>query len=326
MTLETGYVDDLHSTTQAHGSAIDFVRQLEIEVAGSGRLWRAGSPAAFQEDRAQPACAYVAGATVAAFTDGIYGQQREDLLNSTLLAQLSANQRQARERDTLSWYAWYRTVLLKLGWRLAPTRLPPVLPRRDPVLLPRRNPILTDQLAPGLQADSRRQASAHLVGAAAGAPHLAAVQFTPFKPVIIAQARFSADGTALAVLHNKIDGAALQTTEAALETLRSLDQRDRRTQIFESSAHQGASGSFQIISASAVSEQVLSMTIAAFFFSTSEQVPRLLGFNFGRNTTTMHQACDTLTLDAADYAPLRAQVIDQLGDQAAACIDEIDLG
>ncbi len=297
MTFEASHVHDQPDTTQADAPALDFIRQLEIEVAGSGRLWRAGAPAAFQEDRPLPACAYVAGASVAAFTDGIYGQLREDLLNTTLLAQLSANQRCALERDTVNWYAWYRRVLLKLGWQLAPKREPKHLP-------------------PRLQ----------LVGQIAAPSRLAAGQFTPFRPVIIEQPRFSADATALAVLRNTVDSAAAQAAEAAVEKLRSLDQRDRRTQIFESSAHQGASGSFQIISASAVSEQLLSMTIAAFFFFTSEQVPRLLGFHFGRNTTTMQQACDTLTLDAADYAPLRAQVIEQLGDQAAAYIDEIDLG
>lgn len=282
---------------QADAPALDFIRQLAIEVAGSGRLWRAGAPAAFQDDRPLPACAYVAGASVAAFTDGIYGQQREDLLNATLLAQLSANQRHDRERDTLNWYAWYRRVLLKLGWRLVPKREPKHLPPR-----------------------------LRLVGQAVEPPRLIAAQFTPFKPVMIEQPRFSADDTALALLRNKVDSAAAQATEAALDRLRSLDQRDRRTQIFESNAHQGASGSFQVISASAVSEQLLSMTIAAFFFSTTEQVTRLLGFHFGRNTTTMQQACDTLTLEAADYAPVRAQVIEQLGDQAAAFIDEIDLG
>ena len=286
-------------TTQADEPALEFVRQLEIAVAGSGRLWRAASPAAFKEDCPQRAGAYVAGASVAAFTDGIYGQQREDLLNSTLLAQLAANQRHARERDTLNWYAWYRRVLLKLGWRLAPKREPTGIPPRVPRL--------------------------HLVGNIAGPAPLGAAQFMPFKPVIVAQPRFSADGAALAVLRNKVDSAAMHATEAALEALRNLDQRDRRTQIFESSAHQGGSGSFQIISASAVSEERLEMTIAALFFATSEHVPRLLGFNFGRTTTAMHQACDTLTLDAADYAPLRAQVIEQLGDQAAACIDEIAL-
>jgi hypothetical protein len=289
----------MDDTTAASAPALDFVRGLDIEVSGSGRLWRAGSPAAFAEDRPQRACAFVAGASVAAFTDGIYGQQREDLLNSTLLAQLSANQRHALERDTLNWYAWYRRVLLKLGWQLAPGRAPKGIPPR----------------VPRLQLD----------GQVTGPAPAVANQFMPFKPVVIAQPRFTADGTALALLRDKVDSAAFQAADAALERLRSLDQRDRRTQIFESRAHQGAGGSFQIISASAVSEQRLGMTIAAFFFSTSEQVPRLLGFPFGRNTTRMHQACDTLTLDAADYAPLRAQVIEQLGDQAAACIDEIAL-
>lgn len=293
---------DHHATTPAETPASEFVRQLDIAVAGSGRLWRAGSPAAFAEDGPQQACAYVAGASVAAFTDGVYGQQREDLLNSTLLAQLSANQRHAPERDTLNWYAWYRTVLLKVGWRLAPVRVP----RRLPPLEPRR-PLL------------------HVVGEAAGPATVAPLQFTPFKPVVTAQPRFSADDTALALLGNKIAPVAWQTTSMALQRMRNLDQRDRRTQIFESSAHHGASGSFQIISASAVSAEQLSMTIAAFFYVTREEVPRLLGFHFGRNSTSMHQACNTLTLDADDYAPLRAGVIEQLGDQAAAYIDDIAL-
>jgi hypothetical protein len=318
----------LNDITQAHAPALDFVRQLDIAVAGSGRLWRAASPAAFSEDRPQPASAYVGGASVAAFTDGIYGQQREDLLNSTLLAQLSANQAHAREGDTLDWYAWYRRVLLKLGWQRVPTRepkqLPPLAPRRDPRLQLHRHAF---RIAPRLQPGPHfpRPPRPHGAGQVADPAHAAAAPFTPFKPVDIAEPRFSADGAALTLLRNKVDSAALHGAEAALEALRGLDQRDRRTQIFESNAHRGASGNFQIISASAVSEQLLSMTMACCFFATSEPVTRLLGFHFGRTTTTMHQACDTLTLDAADYAPLRAQVIDQLGDQAAAFIDEIDL-
>jgi len=317
-------------TAQAGAPAIDFIRQLDIAVAGSGRLWRAGSPAALKEAGPQPACAYVAGASVAAFTDGIYGQQREDLLSSTLFAQLAANQRHDRERDMLNWYAWYRTVLLKLGWRLVPARGPKHLPARPP----RRAPDVRLHRGSALRYSRDRQAPPSPAlrpvldhdGQVADPVRVAGREFTPFRPVDIAQPRFSADGTALALLGSKIDSAALQTTAAALERLRSLDQRDRRTQIFESSTHQGASGSFQIISANAVSEQLLSMTMAAFFYVTSEQVTRLLGFHFGRGTTTMHQACNTLTLDATDYAPVREQVIEQLGDQAAASIDEIELG
>ena len=50
------------------------------------------------------------------FVDGLSGQQKEDVLNSTLLAQLTANRKHDRERDTGAWYDAYRGVLEQVGW------------------------------------------------------------------------------------------------------------------------------------------------------------------------------------------------------------------
>ena len=77
----------------------------EIEILGSGRLWRSGQTAGFTDNASpQPASANVDAASVVTFVDGLSGQQKEDVLNSTLLAQLTANRKHDRERDTGAWY------------------------------------------------------------------------------------------------------------------------------------------------------------------------------------------------------------------------------
>lgn len=108
---------------------------------------------------------------------------------------------------------------------------------------------------------------------------------------------------------------ALAATSAALEKLASLDERDRRNVIFESSAHKAGRGSFQIVSVHVDENKRVRMTIAAVFFATSETVTRVLSFNFEKNNTQMCQACDTLILDGAVYDSVRDKVIAQLGDQ-----------
>lgn len=319
--------------------AVEFVKRLAIAVDGSERLWRPESGAALQEDRKCAPGAYVVAASVVTFTDGIYGQQREDLLNCCLLAQLSANKQHDRERATLDWYAHYRTVLSTVGWRVdeayvtgtAASRfkagpgaglsspLAPVVSGRPVLALPSRQPVVGGRL-PRLPAGPAEP----VLPGRPGRPAIGERALT-FKPVIAQQPRFTAETTVLALLQRRVQAKALLTTEAALDKLRRLDDRDRRAVIFETSSHKGGSGSFQIISASAVSDTVIRMTIAAFFFATDDHVTRLLSFNFGKSNTTMYQACDTLALDSADYAPVRDHVIEQLGDQALTYIAEIDL-
>src|SRR3984957_624544 len=97
-------------------TAGEYVRRLEIEALGSDRLWRSGDSAELADTGPQPHSSFVAAASIVSFADGVSGQQKEDLLNSTLLAQLVANRRCDRERDTLNWYDAYRSVLRGVGW------------------------------------------------------------------------------------------------------------------------------------------------------------------------------------------------------------------
>ena len=60
--------------------------------------------------------AAVAGASILAFTEEMNSQQREDVLNSTLLAQFVSNQDHDRFENPNAWYKRYVNVLQKLGW------------------------------------------------------------------------------------------------------------------------------------------------------------------------------------------------------------------
>jgi hypothetical protein len=64
----------------------------------------------------QPATGAVDGMIVGAFVDGVTGQQKADVLNSCLLAQLAANAKFSRTGQPVEWSHAYGTVLMNLAW------------------------------------------------------------------------------------------------------------------------------------------------------------------------------------------------------------------
>jgi len=60
--------------------------------------------------------AFVDKGSIVSFVAGVSGQNREDVLNSTLLAQLAADKQYDRENQVMDWYSYYETVLGKVGW------------------------------------------------------------------------------------------------------------------------------------------------------------------------------------------------------------------
>lgn len=64
----------------------------------------------------QPASGAVDGNIVASFVDGVTGQQKIDVLNSCLLAQLAANAKFRRTSQPVEWSNAYGTVLMNLAW------------------------------------------------------------------------------------------------------------------------------------------------------------------------------------------------------------------
>jgi hypothetical protein len=67
-------------------------------------------------DEPQPQSAAVDGNIVATFVDGVTGQQKIDVLNSCLLAQLAANVKFDPQQAPVDWTRYYRGVLENIGW------------------------------------------------------------------------------------------------------------------------------------------------------------------------------------------------------------------
>jgi hypothetical protein len=67
-------------------------------------------------EEGQPATGAVDGNIVASFVDGVTGQQKIDVLNACLLAQLAANARFNRTSQPVEWSNQYGTVLMNIAW------------------------------------------------------------------------------------------------------------------------------------------------------------------------------------------------------------------
>ena len=65
----------------------------------------------------EPSGKVVAG-NVTSFVDSIPVTRQQDVLNSTLLAQLAANKKFDRERETEQWYSFYNETMSNVGWIL----------------------------------------------------------------------------------------------------------------------------------------------------------------------------------------------------------------
>lgn len=83
-----------------------------------------GLQAAYEDDpfselpleEPQPATGAVDGNIIASFVDGVTGQQKNDVLNCCLLAQLAANFKFSREENPVEWTRFYANVLENVGW------------------------------------------------------------------------------------------------------------------------------------------------------------------------------------------------------------------
>lgn len=126
--------DDRYSEMRADIAA-DFIENLQIpnygdrwipgyQVITQALAKEFGLQAAFEDDpfsdlpldEPQPPSGAIDGNIIASFVDGVTGQQKIDVLNSTLLAQLAANYRFDREENPVEWTKFYRIVLENVGW------------------------------------------------------------------------------------------------------------------------------------------------------------------------------------------------------------------
>jgi hypothetical protein len=96
-----------------------YIQHIELPAPRSSRI-RGGSGqnsetimGTLQTTRQQAA---VVGSEIVAFADGVNSAQRQDLVNSTLLAQLVANKMVAERYRFFDWYNAYFDALTNIGW------------------------------------------------------------------------------------------------------------------------------------------------------------------------------------------------------------------
>lgn len=132
--LQEQLQDDRYTQMRAD-MGMQFVENLEIP--NKGDLWipgyrvitenlakEYGLQAAYEDDpfedlpidEPQPPSGAVNGNIIASFVDGVTGQQKNDVLNSTLLAQLAANVKFDKTQDPINWTKFYTRVLENIGW------------------------------------------------------------------------------------------------------------------------------------------------------------------------------------------------------------------
>ena len=92
----------------------DYIDQLELATTFDPQMI-AGDFYEPVYDATKHSAMVVAGSTVS-FLPGMTKQQQEDVLDSTLLAQLAANKKHDREKQTDAWYQTYAEVLGNIGW------------------------------------------------------------------------------------------------------------------------------------------------------------------------------------------------------------------
>jgi hypothetical protein len=92
----------------------DFIAQLELAEADPGmkQVFRPEA-VAFQDDTSGAA---VDAGSLVSFVSGLTAQHKSDVLNSALLAQLAANKKFERFKQTRQWYEFYTSVLANVGW------------------------------------------------------------------------------------------------------------------------------------------------------------------------------------------------------------------
>ena len=92
--------------------ALDYIKSLELPPLPT-ELARFKEEPTILDDAPG---AYVSAGNIVSFIEGLTKLHKQDVLNSTLLAQLAANKAFNRETDTVKWYAKYTEVLSNVGW------------------------------------------------------------------------------------------------------------------------------------------------------------------------------------------------------------------
>lgn len=96
-----------------------YVENLELSFDSDtmpGYSHRAMMRSATESAEGTDPAAYIVNKSLVSFVANVSSQNRMDVLNSTLLAQLAANKKFPNEKDLVEWFRVYTDVLTQVGW------------------------------------------------------------------------------------------------------------------------------------------------------------------------------------------------------------------
>ncbi|MFF8861717.1 hypothetical protein ACF08B_06655 [Streptomyces sp. NPDC015139] len=239
-----------------------FVAELELAETPRALAELSHTPITLTTEKS----AAVDDGSIVCFADGLDIVHKQDVLNSTLLAQLAASNKYDRETETEEWYGYYKHVLENVGWVTSEWRF------------------------------SKYEAST---------------------------ASFHIDTVILQILVAIATGNELALAIATLEALKKSSD-SRAGKLFETQSHGLSNGSFQMGCASPNGDNV-GMALAAFHFSTTSRITKILWTDFNATQTKLYQGGQTVVLNEQLYSVIRADVIKKLGDKAKQFVADIEI-
>lgn len=103
--------------SRASQDIVQYISNLELEKPSEAfEIARTRAAVAEELVKDGEEQAFLSDKSVVSFASNVNGQTREDILNSTLLAQLAANKQKPIEDDMKGWYDKYVEVLEHIGW------------------------------------------------------------------------------------------------------------------------------------------------------------------------------------------------------------------
>jgi hypothetical protein len=111
---------------------------------------------------------------------------------------------------------------------------------------------------------------------------------------------------------------------ATLQAIKNLPTNDNRVVLFDHASHSDSNGSFQIGSCAESGGQV-AMQMGAFYFSSKQNVDKILWFNFSSSNSQIYKAAQQMTLNRDVYSQVRSSIVTKLGDNARNFVDNLDI-
>ena len=134
---------------------------------------------------------------------------------------------------------------------------------------------------------------------------------------------FTMDSAALEVIGTIATGNHLAILVKAVDALRKLADEDRAIRILELQAFAELSGSFQPGTVQRDPNGALTLALGAFHFRCHQAGGRFLFWTWGRDEIEFFAAAQTLTLNAGNYATVRAAVAARLAAAAPDYVAEL---